>query len=154
MQKSLHPSPGTASVPGGDSLWLSNLPAESTVTFEAGYWVVYLETEDWSEDCTIRIGKYNGSFTRFNPISTQQTWADGIFTLKYFTGDESVGPGEYLALKITNSNDSQDIIIGDSYLAAPASTPSFPVPEASALILLALGISGLFAFVGVKRKRA
>jgi hypothetical protein len=42
---------------------------------------------------------------------------------------------------------------GGSYLQAPSSQPSYPVPELAAGILLAAGLAGIAAFFVVRRKR-
>jgi hypothetical protein len=136
-------------------LWLSDQQATDDVAFNAGTWTVYLNTTDWTGDYSVQIGESEGA-SSFLPFDLPVTGlANGLpITLYEYIPAKTLTKDHYLALHITNSGTGSIITNGSSYLGAPTSTPSYPVPEMSAGILAGLGLTGLVAYVLVKRRKA
>ena len=139
-------------------IWISDEKAVADVTFDSGNWTVTLDTEDWSGNCVVQIGDYaaDGTFTPFAPTSTTTNYIGGAIIIKQYIVAGMVSTNDYLALQINNSSgDPQTINLGgNSYLDSPIPAPSFPLPEMSAGILLALGLAVFGGFMVIRRKKA
>jgi hypothetical protein len=144
----------TGSVPVTDVTWLSDQKAGSAVTFETGFWTVNLNTTDLVGTYTVQIGESDGS--NFNALSTKTTGtATGIpITLTFYITGATVPESHYLALQVTNTGTGSVITDGSSYLASPASTPNYPVPELATVVLLALGLAGLTGFAVIQKRKS
>jgi hypothetical protein len=139
-------------------IWISDDKAVADVTFDSGNWTVTLDTEDWSGNCVVQIGDYaaDGTFTPFAPTSTTTNYIGGAIIIKQYIVAGMVSTNDYLALQINNSSGASQTINlgGNSYLDSPIPAPSFPLPEMSAGILLALGLAGFGGFMVIRRKKA
>jgi hypothetical protein len=144
----------TGSVPITAVTWLSAQNAGSMVTFDTGYWTVNLNTTDLTGRYTVQIGEFDGA--SFNALSTQAagTANGNPITLTFYIAGATVPQYHYLALQVTNSDSGSVITDGSSYLASPSSTPSYPVPEMTAIVLLGLGLAGLGVFVVIQRRNS
>jgi hypothetical protein len=155
MEKTLGAQTGTVPVEGTTELWLSDQPAGAGgVTFDDGTWTVHLENT-FTGDYSVQIGQSNGTHGDFTAFHYPESGtASGSINLNIDLTDISVLQGNYLALLVNNTGTGSVITDGSSYLGAPSSTPSYPVPELAAGILLAGGLAALGGLVIISRKRA
>jgi len=146
---------GSVSVTSGANVtWLSDLKAGTDTVFDSGIWTVYLNG-NLTGSYSVQIGESDGTsggFNAFTPAATG-TAAGNPLTVRFTTAG-TVPENHYLALQVTNNGTGSITTDGSSYLAAPSSTPSFPVPELPAGLLLGTGIAGLSAFILLRRKKA
>jgi hypothetical protein len=136
-------------------LWISDQKATTDVVFEAGVWDLYLNTTDLTGNYAVYIGKYSdadGILWYFGNKSGALTGAPTHITVD--CSSFSVPPGLNLGFVIINSGTGSVITDGTSYLASPASTPVYPLPELASGILAGLGLAGLVAFVVIKRRKS
>jgi MYXO-CTERM domain-containing protein len=152
MEQTYGEQSGTVPLGGTTVTWLSEVAASSPVVFEAGKWTVHLSTTDLTGLCEITIGESDGAaFTVFDTATGTAT--EGALTILIDLGSVTVPQGHYLGLIISNSGTGNIITDGSSFLGAPSSDPSFPVPELAAGILLALGLAGLGGLILIRRRR-
>ena len=155
MEKTKGIQKGSVPIENGNTVtWLSNAKADSSVVFDSGTWTVYLNTTDLTGTCTVTIGESDGTnngFAAFTDGSKSGIAASGKpLTITITTGG-TVPSGHYLALQITNSGTGSVTTDDSSYVTAPGSTPSFPLPELSAGILLVSGLAGMAGFLLIRR---
>jgi hypothetical protein len=152
MEKTLGVQQGSVPVEGTTVTWLSNAAANTDVVFEPGTWKVYLATDDLYGNYTVSIGESDGS-GGFTPFASKSGTANGQpISVKINTGG-TVPVDHYLALQITNNGAGSIITDGSSYLCAPTSDPSYPLPEMASVLLLGIGLAGIAGFVVIKRRR-
>lgn len=153
---------GTTSIgAGGEVIWLSENTAQTGgVTFPSGSWVVSLETTaNWGANCFAQVGSWNTS-TGWHQIATTTgthfAFANGILIVEVQTGSATIPGGEYLALKLGNSDGSAHTVKtqGQSHLVSPTTDPGFPVPEVAAGILFGIGLLGLVGYRMMKREKS
>jgi hypothetical protein len=145
---------------GEPVIWLADAHAEHGVTFPSGIWTLSLHTTaNWENAWTATVGEWIADNSTFVPFAFSQTpsWnGDSSRLTVLLNGNlHTIGPGNYLALQITNA--SGGIIVTDyklcgSYLAPPHDSPVYPLPELSAGLLLALGLAGIAGFLFIKRR--
>ncbi len=150
--------------PGQIRYWIADEAAEppSGVTFSGSpdSWVINLETTDWTSDCEVRVGIWDGAnFTAFSGQSQGSAiyLGSSIMKVQVQAGPTNVSQGNELALEIKNTSSSNTYSIttdGDSRLVSPGSDPGYPTPELTTGILLGVGLLGLGGFIFIKRKRA
>jgi hypothetical protein len=155
MEQTVGTQSGVVPVAGTTVLWLSDQPAGSGgVAFNDGTWKVHLENT-FTGNYWVQIGQSNGTygdFTAFHYGANAPT--TGVIDLDFDLTGISVPAGCYLALLVNNTGTGNVITDGTSYLASPDSTPSYPVPEIAAGILLAGGLAGLAALIVIRRRKA
>jgi|GEM_PF-974061 len=139
---------------GATVTWLSNQKSDTPVIFNSGDWKVYLNTKDLTGNYSIQIGESDGTSHGFTAFTVAVNGTDNgqPLSLTFNTGG-TVAKGHYLALQVTNTGTGSVITDGSSYLTAPSSTPTYPVPEMSAGFLLGLGLAGIGGFVFLRRKK-
>ena len=145
----------SGSVPAGGTTitWLSDYSATSPVVFDEGTWTIYLATPDLTGTCEVTVGESDGiTFTGFD--SASGTAIEGALVINLDLSAVTVPQDHYLALQVTNSGTGSITTDGSSYLSAPSSTPSYPLPEVAAGILLAAGLAGLGGFIIISQRRA
>ena len=139
---------------GATVTWLSNQKSDTPVIFNSGDWKVYLNTKDLTGNYSIQIGESDGTNHGFTAFTVAVSGTDNgqPLSLTFHTGG-TVPKGHYLALQVTNTGTGSVITDGSSYLTAPSSTPTYPVPEMSSGFLLGLGLAGIGGFVFLRRKK-
>jgi hypothetical protein len=142
-------------VGGATTMWVSNLQAATPVVFDDGTWVVQLDISDLAGAYSVEIGSSEGGhgFSAFHTPITGIA-SGSLLTLYIDLVGVSVPGDQYLALRITSTGTGSIATIGNSYLGAPDSTPSYPVPEMAAIALFALGLSGLAVYIFLKNRKA
>jgi hypothetical protein len=154
MEQTVGTQSGVVPVAGTTVLWLSDQPAGSGgVAFNDGTWKVHLENT-FTGNYWVQIGQSNGTygdFTAFHYGANAPT--TGAIDLDFDLTGISVPAGCYLALLVNNTGTGNVITDGTSYLASPDSTPSYPVPEIAAGILLAGGLAGLAVRIVIRRRK-
>jgi hypothetical protein len=153
---------------GASIIWFSQeaaVPLDG-VTFPAcepdNAWSIQLKTTNWKLTCdvVVGIGDPSGSFMAFldQSISSRSySSSGGILEVKVTLGSQTVPQGSYLAVMVTNKSGSAKTITtagGVSYFASPDSDPGYPLPEIATGLMLGLGLSGLVAYVLIKRKKS
>jgi Leucine-rich repeat (LRR) protein len=141
-------------VGGTTTVWLSNLQATTPVVFDDGIWVVQLDTSDLTGPYSVEIGSSEGG----HGFSAFHTPVRGIasgspITLYISLPSVFVPQDTYLALRISSTGTGSITTIGNSYLGAPGSSPSYPVPEMATIALFALGLSGLAFYIYLKIRK-
>ena len=148
---------------GGEIFWLANEAAGDDVTFptDGGWNITLITQENWGKAYTIEVGAYDtntATFTLFDTtIVTQLSYTGLVLMVKVENEDATVPIGDYLALKIENTDNSNNhtvITNGGSFLVSPITDPGYPLPELAAGILFGLGLAGLGGYVVVRRKQA
>jgi hypothetical protein len=153
MEQTVGAQSGSVPLGGTTVTWLSDYAADSPVVFDAGTWIVYLTTTDLTGACEVTIGESDGTtLTGFD--SATGTAIEGSLTINMDLGAVTVPQDHYLALQVTNSGTGSILTDGSSFLGAPSSTPSYPLPELATGILLAAGLAALGGLVLISRKRA
>ena len=150
---------------------LMQYPAQDDVTFAAGEWKVVFYADYYEEDYTqvfgINIGEYGPAGEVLGKSAYQQPGLSMIqslnsvnsYPLTFYIDREgfTVHQGNYLGITITNHDQhgNSHVIFGghDSYLKPPSGSPSFPVPELPAGILLGIGIVGLRVYALLRRSK-
>jgi hypothetical protein len=141
---------------GNMVLWKSNQSATSAVVFDAGTWTVCLNTTDLAGDYSVQIGESEGGagFSAFGELPETGTFHSPL-TLYITLPSVTVPAGHNLALRVSNTGTGSVITNSySSYVGSPLSKPSYPMPELSSGILAGLGLTGLAAFVFIKRKKS
>jgi len=144
-------------------IWIANEAATCDVTFHDGGWDVHLEAQrptsdnifiaeigEWDGANFIFEGQYTGSF----PGTGQPNTVDFRISASQFTVDE----GNWLAFKLTNlepkpRGSELGIDPCECGVSSPPSSPDYPVPELSTLILLSAGLLALAGYVLRRRKK-
>jgi hypothetical protein len=154
MEKSAGTQTGSVPVENGAFVtWLSTQNAGSRFVFNTGTWTVHLNTDDLTGIYTVQIGQFDGeSFIPFTGLGSGTADGNPLHVIFPDTSGE-IDTNCYLALRFSNSGTGSIFTDGSSYLLAPSSTPSYPVPDVSAGALLLLGLAGLGTFIVIKRKR-
>jgi hypothetical protein len=139
-------------------IWISDEAALTGVSFSDNEWTVKLTTpdEDWDEYCSVQVGQWDGdTFDAFNTVPATGTFEWGTITFT-FSAPGTVSEGNYLALKVINSDGEDHVITTDGFsnLASPKDDPGFPLPELSVVILLGIGLTGLGGFLLLKKRNA
>ncbi|HSW57340.1 MAG TPA: hypothetical protein VLH15_02970 [Dehalococcoidales bacterium] len=162
MEKILDIQTGSVNLAPEDPLfWLSDEAAKIDVTFPAGDWTLSLHTTaDWGSNWEAEVGIWDTAAGEFTPFTSLKSfsWDPASSRLNIIlTGPAAtVIKGNYVALKLTSFSGGTvitDYQLCGSYLAPPANSPPYPVPELSALILLALGLATLSAILLIRRKK-
>ena len=152
MEKTRGIQTGSVDINGATITWLSDQRAGTDVVFNSGNWTVYLNTNDLRGNYSVQIGELDGSV--FIPFtSAQSNTASGTPLTVTFTTGGIVSAGHYLALQVTNNGTGSVITDSSSYLSAPTSNPSFPIPELSSGLLLGLGVAGLSVYMLFRRRK-
>jgi hypothetical protein len=158
----------TVTISGHSNLiWIADQVSQG-VTFPVdGPWVVELVTDSWDladSTCTIQVGQWNGSVfselhvdtihSDFFSYPSSDTTATMIRT-EFQLSDFTIPNGMWLAIKVTNNEDSIHIInTGASILpdssascvTSPSTDPGYPTPEVASIVLLGSGLIGLTGF--------
>jgi hypothetical protein len=151
----------------GNIVWYSDESAVplAGVTFPVSdpdnTWNVQLKTTNWKNSCIVEVGTgdSSGGFTPFpdQSISSHSySNAGGILEVELTLGSQTVPQGSYLAIRVTNNSGSSKTITtagGVSWFTSPDSDPGYPLPEMAAGLMLGLGLSGLVAYIVIKRKK-
>jgi len=151
---------GVVTVPQQDCvIWIANEAATCDVTFHAGDWTGDLTAnrQGSNNHFTVDIGEWDGT----NFISAGQYddyFASGTASFTISASEFTVDEGNWLAFKLTNlkpkSGGSQlGIRPYKCDVSSPPSSPDYPVPELSTLILLSVGLLTLAGYVGLRRKK-
>jgi len=145
---------------GGSDIWRANQTAQVDVPFPAGTWTgtITLNTAfPAGQNFTVEVGTHDTSFTSYG---SQTFTGDGTatsFSLEISASAFTVLENKYLALRISNSSASADLIVktgqSNSYLTSPASDPGYPVPELPTIILLGAGLACLGGYVYFMRRK-
>ncbi len=137
--------------PGNSAIWISNETAGHYITFPEGDWTFYWTgNQTSSENGTAEIGFYTGS--SFNPFGEVPITDDGSFTIS--ATSFIIPQGKWLALQITNADNTNPLYIQteESYVTSPDSSPDFPYPELSAVVLFCTGLIALVGYVGYRKR--
>ena len=140
----------------GTTTWLSNGQANTSVAFEAGTWIVYLNTTNLTGNYTVQIGysDSNGNFTTFDSGSASGVANGTPITVSVPLNGVTVPKDDYLALRVTNNSKGSVITDGSSYLASPLSDPSYPLPELTTGMLLGMGLAGIGLYLALKKRKS
>ena len=158
---------GNVTVANGTSeIWLADQAAVCNVTFTGGdSWIVRICTDaDWGTEgdkCEASVGGWNTTTGWYEFLTSTQgtiTWDGGknILIVEFQANNVTVLQGDYLALKIKNSNSESRLVKteGCSYLQSPCTDPGYPVAEVVSGVLVGLGLLGLAGYAGWKRRKA
>jgi hypothetical protein len=160
---------GQVEIPsGGNHVWVADQKAAENVTYPSGFWALVIRTTSaWGtkgDGCSFEIGYWDGSFHTLTP--SPNISHGGVSSLLNETltqsGSITIPKGTWLAIMVKNLTDGTRIVktgedIGrstrnNSYLRSPETDPGYPLPEVAAGVLLSLGLTGLAAFIIVRRK--
>jgi hypothetical protein len=158
MEKETGIQTGSETLEDTPMIWTSDEAAASDLTFPNGSWTAVFTTTNWGAgNCRVQIGDFDastGDFNAFNTTPATGTYSNGRITVIVSTGG-TVLQGHYLGLSVVNASGSPQSIAtdGSSYLAPPAGSPDYPLPEMSAGILLGMGLLAVSGFVAVKKRK-
>jgi len=146
-------------------VWAADSAALGAIDMQ-GSWsthmIINVANPDNSVTVKMELGKLSGtSFTTAD--SVEETFTGGSYRLWTPTGldPESfpISSSEYLAIRITN-NATQTFSVTiypnseeTTYITTPASSPVYPVPELSTIMLTCIGMLMLGGFVVYSRRR-
>ena len=151
---------------GKESWWYTTQSAECDLTFPAGDWsVTFLTqldtTDDKGKSLEIYLWKLSetGTATEITSVSEEvDIKGERTHSVTLAASNVDVDKGERMALSFTWAPDAtKRVWIGcdsterDSTLKSPSSSPAWPVPELSTLILFSVGLLVLAGYVALRR---
>lgn len=154
--------------PDNESWWFTNYSAECNLTFPAGVWnVTFLtqldNTSDKSKSVEVHLWRLfeNGTANEIiNKSEVVDIKGEKWHTVILSPNAIDVNKGERIALSFKWASDANERVwIGcdstarDSTLTSPPSSPAWPVPKLSTLILFSTGLIALAGYVLLAKRR-
>jgi hypothetical protein len=150
----------------GQYSWLSDqtaLPSEG-VSYASGTWTLVFHTPDNltgynSGNFSVNIGDAIGTLK--TGTITSAVWSGTNFTetIQFTAPAFTVGQGHHLELQVTNNSAKPVTVVtcykvGGAYLQPPPGSPTFPLPELAAGLLLGAGLLTIGGLVIVNRRKS
>ncbi|MEA1943952.1 MAG: hypothetical protein U9N07_01215 [Euryarchaeota archaeon] len=161
-------------------IWVANQSAECDVGFSPGDWNVHLRKwvpTPYTRSFNVSIGVWNENSLSFKSYGYVCDSFPNSRDVEFDIGASGfdVQQGEYLALRVENTDPSHTTLLGTiytpfairttdgymmgeqgfkSYISSPSTDPGYPVPELPSLILVSAGLLMLvgYAYMGRRNK--